>query len=149
MAAEQFCKNCGSKLDPGARFCSNCGSPVLSKPPYISESRQTVPDRPMTPSPRQQTMYPHPVGSDRHAIIARKQKSPGVAAFLSFLWTGLGQIYVGELGRGIVFMVIAFFLFWTLFLGIGLILVPVWWIYGIFDANKLAKQHNEDLMKLA
>ena len=149
MAAELFCKNCGSKLDPGARFCSNCGSPVLSQAPYVSESPQTAPKRSMTTSPRQQTISHPPVRSDRHAIISRKQKSPGVAAFLSFLWTGLGQIYVGELGRGIMFMVIAFFLLWTVFIGIGLILIPVWWIYGIFDANKLANQHNEDLMNLA
>jgi len=149
MAAEQFCKNCGSKLNSGARFCSVCGSPVLSKPPYVTESQQTAPDRPLRASPHPQTSYPPPVESDRHAIIAHKQKSPGVAALLSFFWTGLGQIYVGELGRGIVFMVIAFFLLWTIFLGIGLILAPIWWIYGIFDANKIANKHNEDLMKLA
>lgn len=158
MAAEQFCKNCGSKIDPGARFCSNCGSPILSKPPYISESPKTAPNRSMTPSPRQQTRYPPPAGLERHTIIARKQKSPELAAILSFFVTGLDQIYVGAFGRGIAFIVVAViclstffvtFLLFTILFGIGIFLVIIWWIYGIFDAFNIAKQHNEDLLKLA
>ncbi len=34
-------------------------------------------------------------------VLAR---SPGVAAVLSFFWAGLGQIYCGQLGKGLAFM---------------------------------------------
>jgi TM2 domain-containing membrane protein YozV len=42
------------------------------------------------------------------------KKNPGEAAVLSFLWTGLGQIYNGQLAKGIVTAVIyplAFYVF--------------------------------------
>lgn len=31
--------------------------------------------------------------------------NPGTSAILSFFWTGLGQIYNGELGKGLLFMI--------------------------------------------
>jgi TM2 domain-containing membrane protein YozV len=33
-------------------------------------------------------------------------KSPGAAVLLSFLWCGLGQIYKGNIGKGVLLMMI-------------------------------------------
>jgi TM2 domain-containing membrane protein YozV len=38
-------------------------------------------------------------------VIAR-QKNPGLAVLLSFFWCGLGQIYNGEIPKGVVLMVL-------------------------------------------
>ncbi|MFQ6126761.1 MAG: zinc-ribbon domain-containing protein [Candidatus Heimdallarchaeota archaeon] len=149
MAEQIFCTNCGAQLDPQARFCTECGSPILSKPPYVAESQPVTPTVSRPTPPARDVAYPPSISSERLAIIESKKKSPGVAAVLSLLWTGVGQIYVGKAGRGIVFMIIAFFCFLSLFLLIGIILVPIWWIYGIYDAYNLAKTHNVELMRLA
>lgn len=61
-------------------------------------------------------------------------KNNGVAAVLSFFVPGLGQIYKGELGKGIV-IVAVYTVSWMLtciFIGY-FILVPLW-IWAIYDA---------------
>lgn len=70
------------------------------------------------------------------------QKSPGIAAVLSFLFVGLGQIYNGQIGKGIVFFVLGIILALTIFLVIGIILCPAFWIYNIYDAYNTAKKIN-------
>lgn len=35
--------------------------------------------------------------------VMNPPKNPGVAAVLSFFWTGLGQIYNGRIGKGLLF----------------------------------------------
>ncbi len=37
--------------------------------------------------------------------MAVEVKSSGIAIVLSFFWTGLGQLYAGRIGRGLVMMV--------------------------------------------
>ena len=93
-------------------------------------------------------------------------KHPGIAAVLSFIFTGLGQLYNGQLKKGLLiifvsalnmlFLVIGSILlgFWmlgklpgrevlvsgVLFFGVGLIAVCVLGIYSIVDAYKVASQ---------
>jgi len=72
-------------------------------------------------------------------------KSEVLAAILSFLWVGLGQVYAGEVVIGLLLMfvapgaiaVIAVFTF-----GFGLILFPVYWIGGIWHAYVCAANAN-------
>lgn len=69
-------------------------------------------------------------------------KSPGVALVLSFLIAGLGQIYNGELVKGILFIVLSL-VFW--FLSIFLIGIPLYialWAYSMYDAYKGAQRFN-------
>jgi len=75
------------------------------------------------------------------------QKSPGVAAVLSFVFTGLGQIYNGQIGKGIMFLIIGFICALTLIILIGFILYPVFWIYNIYDAYTTAKNINAGIVK--
>jgi TM2 domain-containing membrane protein YozV len=39
-------------------------------------------------------------------MVMVRQKSPGFAATLSFFWCGLGQIYNGEIAKGLALMVV-------------------------------------------
>jgi TM2 domain-containing membrane protein YozV len=69
-------------------------------------------------------------------------KSPGLAAVLSFFVPGLGQIYNGQIGKGL-FLVLLAVLGWFLsavVVGV-LILLPVW-IYAIYDGYRTAEHVN-------
>ena len=78
-------------------------------------------------------------------------KDPAIAALISFVILGGGQIYVGDITRGILFMlggyaIFIIFLFiyapvaWVFVLGLG--------IYNIYDAYNLAKKYNSQGGKL-
>ncbi len=112
----KFCVNCGAEIDARAEICPKCGVRVASPPPSAAP---TVP-------------------------VARKNE--GIAAVLSFLFVGLGQIYNGEIGKGIMFLIIGVILVFTMIFLIGFILYPLFWIYNIYDAYNTAKRINAGLI---
>ena len=74
-------------------------------------------------------------------------KNPGLAAILSFFYMGLGQIYNGQIGKGIAFIVLYSISWLLIFILIGLITTPIFWIYGMYDAYKSAEKINFDLAR--
>ena len=56
-------------------------------------------------------------------------KNPGVAAVLSFFFPGLGQIYNGQIGMGIILFTLTVALYFTIILGIVLHLYLVYHAY--------------------
>lgn len=72
-------------------------------------------------------------------------KNPGIAAIASFFWVGLGQIYNGELAKGFLFMVLQVLNCLLLFVVVGFLTVPAFWIYGIYDAYKTAEKLNKEI----
>lgn len=76
-------------------------------------------------------------------------KNPGLAAVLSFFYMGLGQIYNGQIYKGIAFL-IAYSISWLLMiLLIGFLTTPILWFYGIYDAYKSAEKINVDIARSA
>jgi TM2 domain-containing membrane protein YozV len=76
-------------------------------------------------------------------------KNPGLAAVLSFFWMGLGQIYNGQIAKGVAFMV-AYAVSWLLVMVlIGIFTTPILFIYGMYDAYKSAVKVNADLARRA
>ncbi|WP_332691495.1 hypothetical protein [Halalkalibacter lacteus] len=73
---------------------------------------------------------------------AQPLKNAGLAAVLSALWCGLGQIYNGQIGKGIAFMIIQFINALLMFIIIGFITYPIMWIWGMVDAYRHAEQMN-------
>ncbi|MDH7578209.1 MAG: hypothetical protein QHH75_10415 [Bacillota bacterium] len=69
-------------------------------------------------------------------------KNPGLAAILSFFFTGLGQIYNGQIGKGIALLVAAVISGLLCTVLIGFILLPIVWIYAIWDAYRTAEMIN-------
>jgi TM2 domain-containing membrane protein YozV len=69
-------------------------------------------------------------------------KNPGVATVLSFFFMGLGQIYNGQIAKGIIFIVLYAISIFLMTLIIGFITTPILWIWGMIDANRSAKQIN-------
>lgn len=65
----------------------------------------------------------------RGTQVKSGKRSPALAAILSFIISGLGQIYNGQVGKGLL-------IFFT-----GWLIVP--WVIGIFDAYSTAQKINE------
>lgn len=70
-------------------------------------------------------------------------KNPGLAAVLSFLFAGLGQIYNGEIGKGILIFIVQIINGLLMMIGIGFITAPIVGIWSIYDAYKTAQKINE------
>ncbi|ERN51239.1 hypothetical protein M3689_13030 [Alkalihalophilus marmarensis] len=70
-------------------------------------------------------------------------KNAGLAAVLSALWCGLGQIYNGQIGKGLLFMFIQFINALLFFVVIGFITYPIMWIWGMVDAYRQAEELNK------
>jgi TM2 domain-containing membrane protein YozV len=67
-----YCSHCGNQLDDDQQFCGKCGTKVGGG------AQDNI-----------RTVYVH-------------EKSAGLAAVLSFLFMGLGQIYADKIKRGVV-----------------------------------------------
>jgi TM2 domain-containing membrane protein YozV len=127
-------------MDDGQEFCAGCGSRAGS------------------------------AATGQRPVIYVRDKSAGIAAILSFLVLGLGQIYVGKIVRGLVLMfayalsiilimVLMFATIWDgsvfyyddvigalVLLFIVSIIYLIVWIWNVFDAYKLANEYNDRLM---
>ncbi|MFQ5993130.1 MAG: hypothetical protein ACE5NA_11900 [Nitrospiraceae bacterium] len=69
-------------------------------------------------------------------------KNPGVAAVLSFFITGLGQIYNGQILKGLLcVLAVAICGVLTMIIVGWFLLIPLW-IWGIFDACRTAERFN-------
>lgn len=107
------------------KFCSNCGKEIDAEAEICPECGVRVKDVP----------------------VHTEKKSTGIAAILSFLYVGLGQIYNGQIAKGIIFIIIGVILVLTMFVLIGFILYPLFWIYNIYDAYNTAKKINASKIK--
>jgi TM2 domain-containing membrane protein YozV len=64
--------------------------------------------------------------------------NPGIAAVLSFFYTGLGQIYNGEIAKGVFFILVRIISDCLMMIMIGFLTTPVLWVYGMYDAYTTA-----------
>ena len=76
-----------------------------------------------------------------------RRKDPAIAALLSFLWPGAGQIFADAVGVGVSMAIPALFIFLIfLILPISIFLFGIpflfYWGWGIFDAYKRAEAYN-------
>ena len=132
----KFCKNCGAEIvveeasETGTKFCSNCGFEMPKATKFCPECGNAT------------SMGPQVVNSTT-ATVLRSDKSPGLAALLSFLIIGLGQVYLGLTKKGIILFVLAIISGILIFVLIGWILWVLVWVYAIYDAyNSGEKMRN-------
>ena len=69
-------------------------------------------------------------------------KNPGIAAVLCFFYAGLGQIYNGQIAKGIAFMVIQTINLLLMFVIIGFFTYFAFWVFGMYDAYQTALKIN-------
>ncbi|WP_244603626.1 zinc-ribbon domain-containing protein [Methanococcoides sp. AM1] len=98
------------------KFCSNCGAEI--------DEKAVICPKCGVPTGTQDQMLQSP-------------KNPGLAAVLSLLFSGLGQVYNGELRKGIGILV-GVVVGWVTFLIPGLIIS----VYGVYDAYTTSKKMN-------
>lgn len=58
-------------------------------------------------------------------MSTQPQKNPGVATVLSFFFMGLGQIYNGQIGKGIIFIVLYAISVALMLVIVGFITTPI------------------------
>ena len=115
-----YCSKCGNMVED-KQYCDKCGNKVGEAPEPAAQQTQ------------------------QH-MVYRREKSEGIAAVLSVIWPGLGQIYTGRIGRGLGIMVLGIFVVFLGFLFFPLLLlIPIYWIWNIYDAYKLAQWYNNVL----
>jgi TM2 domain-containing membrane protein YozV len=70
------------------------------------------------------------------------QKNPALAAILSFLIPGLGQIYNGEVGKGIIIFVVQIINMLLATVVVGIFLGLGVWLWSIYNAHRVAEKIN-------
>jgi len=120
--------------------CVGCGKPICNECKIEVQEKNYCKKCVVELSTKAKTGYGKALGIGR-------EKSPGLAAVLSFFIPGVGQIYNGQLGKGI-WLVIADVIFLLLsYFFIGIPFLFAIWIYAIFDAYKVAEKINEGELK--
>jgi TM2 domain-containing membrane protein YozV len=85
---------------------------------------------------------PYPVAPYAIAPYARR-KDAGVATLLSFFLPGAGQLYNGQVGKGLAFLLVTLFVNLPLmFVGVGFLTGLITWIWGMMDAHSSAERIN-------
>ncbi|HEY9206096.1 MAG TPA: zinc-ribbon domain-containing protein [Candidatus Methanoperedens sp.] len=102
------------------KYCSNCGSEIDEKAEIC------------------------PKCGVRVKAVPVEIKNPGLAAIASFFIPGLGQVYNGEILKGLIFMFISGIFFLLMFVLIGFILLPLFWAFNIYDAYRTAERINAE-----
>lgn len=108
----------------GTKYCSNCGVQIDEKAEICTDCGVRQP---------KSVYYQEPV---------YQQKNPGIAAVLSALFVGFGQIYNGEIFKGLIFIFAYFVSIVLTMVLIGFITTPILWVFGIYDAYNTAKKIN-------
>lgn len=114
---EVYCRDCGAVISERAEICPECGV-------------------------RQQ----NPPKSSVDSLIEELTGggNPFVAAVLSVLLPGLGQLYNRELQKGIAVLVAGLIALASVAAVVGIVLYPAVWLYAVWDAYVVAeRQANE------
>lgn len=116
-ADEVFCRNCGAVISEEAEICPDCGV------------RQRDPPR-----------------SSVESVLDELTEggNPFVAAGLSLVFPGLGQLYNRELQKAILIMVASLIALASILAFVGLILSPAVWLYAIYDAYVVADRQSTE-----
>jgi TM2 domain-containing membrane protein YozV len=155
-----YCTKCGHKVATTAVACPGCGAPPYSARNPSNQVTQIVRSARPAVGTWEQPARPQ-------VIVVAAQKSAGLAAVLSALLPGLGQIYNGNILKGFILLIVyapcVWFGFASMFLGglaaaakpddptaagmvlfglVALIAAPTMWLYSIVNAYRTAERIN-------
>ena len=149
------CKNCGRELNEGAKFCPECGAEVIVE--EFSDENQFCPSCgykmpkglkfcPECGSPTSNTPQVNNTANNTGNSVVNKEKDPTLAAILSFLIVGLGQIYLGLTKKGIILFIGAVISLILTLVIIGFVTWLLIWGYSIYDAHNSAQKMNKGMV---
>lgn len=138
VKSTKFCSNCGTELDVSVVVCPECGFRLI---PDESDS---------------QTKYCQTCGEKIHinaeicphcgvrvgGVARSEEKSVVLAALLSFIFPGLGQLYNGQSHKAVTFIIAYIVSAVLIFILIGFILVVLVWVWSLIDVIKSTEAIN-------
>jgi len=131
----RMCEKCNAEVAVDAKFCRSCGTALAPMQARNADLAPVHPEPVARPAP---AYRPHPAAPVFY-------KNPGIATLLSFFWMGAGQVYNGQIAKGVAFLVVYLFSILLMFVLIGFITTPILWIIGMVDANASAKRINQEM----
>lgn len=140
--ASGVCLNCGNFhcrecliTHNGRNYCKKCAVQLSNPSQQLARNQhqQTTPNFIPPPQNHPYQMHVNPYVQPFSPYVKRKE--PAIALLLSLLIPGLGQIYNGDVGKGVAFMIGFLVLVWV---GIGI----VFWIWAMIDAYQVATNIN-------
>lgn len=155
MAIRIHCPHCNEHLETMQQQCPHCRQDL--PPGVLYALGMALGETPMAPAfapPRQPPHHlrpppptPSPTSPPAQASPTPVQSSglrPWLAAALSLL-CGLGQLYNGQIVKGMLLIILGTAVLLSVRLPIGKILLPLLWGYAIIDAYVVARrqQHTE------
>lgn len=128
-----FCSRCGAELKEGNKFCTNCGSVVAGGPVQGGRFQQEPPKK----SSIKNWEFADDKPYDPNLVTPDKCRvSPGVAAVMSALLIGLGQMLNGQLVKGVIILTLGMIISALT----GGAAVPGIWVLSSIDAYQCAKK---------
>ena len=131
-----YCTKCGINIeDESTKFCPKCGSTVEINSTEIITPKESA-TKPTATRPQRQPEW----------------KSEGTTLILTIIlgifgFGGIGHIYLGNITRGIVILIVGIILLVVAIVtfGIGFIVLIPFAIWVVFDARKQCKHYNDHL----
>ncbi|WP_407393572.1 zinc-ribbon domain-containing protein [Methanobrevibacter sp.] len=134
----KFCTNCGAEVTLETVFCPNCGFKLVQEEEPQTKFCQSCGKKININA----EICPY-CGVRVANITKTEEKNVLLSAILSFLFPGLGHLYLGLTKKGISFIVayiISAVLVWIL---IGFVLIFIVWIWALIDSIKSTEAINK------
>ena len=155
-----FCGQCGTEIKENDGFCTVCGREAATRKAVVEKKprKKVVKKQKVEKLAEYEEDYLKRLEKPRKRVGAKKQKeeqrsyfekpvewkSVPLAIILSFIWSGLGHLYISQIKKGIIFLAIGFVLgslSWFDFL----LLIPLvpFWIWVMYDSYMQVKLYNK------
>jgi uncharacterized membrane protein YvbJ len=133
----KFCSNCGNEVSVETAFCPKCGYRLIQEEEPQTKFCQSCGKKININA----EICPH-CGVRVANIRSSEEKSVVLSAILSFLFPGLGHLYIGLTKKGISFIIAYIVSAILIMLLIGIILVIVVWLWALIDSIKSTEAIN-------
>ena len=133
----KFCSNCGNEVSVETAFCPKCGYGLIQEEEPQTKFCQSCGKKININA----EICPH-CGVRVANIRSSEEKSVVLSAILSFLFPGLGHLYIGLTKKGISFIIAYIVSAILIMLLIGIILVIVVWLWALIDSIKSTEAIN-------
>jgi len=158
-----YCNHCQRDMPNDFKLCPVCGNPPSGSPqaPPQPPPQYNAPPQPPpqynAPPPNPPNYNPYPPRQPNPQSYA-SYKSEGTTLVLSIVLgllmiNGVGHLYVSKIGKGVAILIGSIILaiagFATLFFGVGVILLIIYFIifiWQIVDSRKLCQEYNNYLL---
>ena len=134
----KFCTNCGTEADLDTVFCPQCGFKFAQEEKPQTKFCQSCGKKINFNA----EICPH-CGVRVANVTRYEEKNVLLSAILSFLFPGLGHLYLGLNKKGVSFIIAYIVSAILIILLIGIVLVIIVWIWALIDTIKSTEAINK------